>query len=57
MSKNRQELQDMTPEKAKELKAYLKAIAAILYEETLPEELNTKDRNWANRAAKGTQAR
>ena len=35
----------MTPEKAKELKAYLKAIAAILYEETLPEELNTKDRN------------
>ena len=31
----------MTPEKAKELKAYLQAIAAILYEETPPEELNT----------------
>jgi hypothetical protein len=41
MSKNRQELQDMNPEKAKELKAYLQAIAAILYEETPPEELNT----------------
>ena len=38
----------MTPEKAKELKAYLQGIAAILYEETLPdlpEELNTKDSN------------
>ena len=31
----------MTPEKAKKLKAYLQAIAAILYEETPPEELNT----------------
>ncbi len=31
----------MTPEKAKELKAYLQAIAAILYEETPPEKLNT----------------
>ena len=31
----------MSPEKAKELKAYLQAIAAILYEETPPEELNT----------------
>ena len=31
----------MTPEKAKELKAYLQAIAAILYEETPPEEFNT----------------
>ena len=31
----------MTPEKAKKLKAYLQAIAVILYEETLPEELNT----------------
>ncbi len=31
----------MNPEKAKELKAYLQAIAAILYEETPPEELNT----------------
>jgi hypothetical protein len=30
MSKNGQELQDMTPEKAKELKAYLQAVAAIL---------------------------
>ena len=41
MSKNRQDVQDMSPEKAKELKAYLQAIAAILYEETPPEELNT----------------
>ena len=31
----------MTPENAQELKAYLQGIAAILYEETLPEELNT----------------
>jgi hypothetical protein len=31
----------MSPEKAKELKAYLQAIAAILYEETLPEELTS----------------
>ncbi len=31
----------MTPEKAKELKAYLQAIAAILYEETPQEKLNT----------------
>ena len=31
----------MTPEKAKELKAYLQAIAAILYEETPPEKLDT----------------
>ncbi len=31
----------MTPEKAKELKAHLQAIAAILYEETPPEKLNT----------------
>ena len=31
----------MTPEKAQELKAYLQGISAILYEETLPEELNT----------------
>ena len=31
----------MTPEKAKKLKAYLQAIAAILYEETSQEELNT----------------
>ena len=31
----------MTPEKAKELKAYLQAIAAILYEETPLEQLNT----------------
>ncbi len=41
MSKNRHDVQDMTPEKAKELKTYLQAIAAILYEETSPEELNT----------------
>ena len=41
MSKNRHDVQDMTPEKAKELKAYLQAIAAILYEETPQEKLNT----------------
>lgn len=41
MSKNRYGVQDMTPEKAKELKAYLQAIAAILYEETPPQKLNT----------------
>ena len=31
----------MNPEKAEVLKAHLQAIAAILYEETLPEKLNT----------------
>ena len=31
----------MTPEKAKELKTYVQAIAAILYEETPQEALNT----------------
>ncbi len=31
----------MTPEKAEALKAHLQAIAALLYEETLPEHLNT----------------
>ena len=31
----------MAPEKAQELKTYLQGIAAILYEETPPEELNT----------------
>ena len=31
----------MTPEKAIALKAHVQAIAAILYEETSPEELNT----------------
>jgi hypothetical protein len=31
----------MTPEKAEALKAHLQAIAAILYEETPPEDLNT----------------
>ena len=41
MSKNRHDLQDMTPEKAKELKTYVQAIAAILYEETPQETLNT----------------
>ena len=41
MSKNRHDVQDMTPEKVKELKAYLQAIAAILYEETPQELLNT----------------
>ncbi len=41
MSNNRHDLQDMTPEKAKELKTYVQAIAAILYEETPSEELNT----------------
>jgi hypothetical protein len=41
MSQNRQDVQDMNPEKAQELKTYLQAIAAILYEETPPEELNT----------------
>ena len=41
MSKNRYDVQDMTPEKAKELKTYVQAIAAILYEETPHETLNT----------------
>ena len=41
MSKNRHDVQDMTPKKAKELKTYVKAIAAILYEETPLEKLNT----------------
>ena len=41
MSKNRHDVQDMTPEKAKELKTYVQAIAAILYEETPQETLNT----------------
>ena len=41
MSKNRHDVQDMTPDKAKELKTYLQAIAAILYEETPQEKLNT----------------
>ena len=41
MSKNRHDVQDMTPEKAKELKTHLQAIAAILYEETQLEKLNT----------------
>ena len=41
MSKNRHDLHDMTPEKAKELKTYVQAIAAILYEETPQETLNT----------------
>ena len=41
MSKNRHNVQDMTPEKAKELKTYVQAIAAILYEETPQETLNT----------------
>jgi hypothetical protein len=31
----------MTPEKTEALKAHLKAIAAILYEETPPEKINT----------------
>ena len=31
----------MNPEKAEVLKAHVQAIAAILYEETLPEKLNT----------------
>jgi len=31
----------MTPEKTEALKAHLQAIAAILYEETPPEKLNT----------------
>ncbi len=31
----------MTPEKAKKLKTYVQAIAAILYEETPQEKLNT----------------
>ena len=31
----------MTPEKTEALKAHLQAIAAILYEETPPETLNT----------------
>ena len=44
MSKNRHDVQDMTPG-TEELKAYLQAIAAILYEETPQELLNTKDRN------------
>ena len=41
MSKNRDDVQDMTPEKAKELKTYVQAIAALLYEETPLEKLNT----------------
>ncbi len=41
MGKNRHDVQDMTPEKAKELKTYVQAIAAILYEETPLEKLNT----------------
>ena len=41
MSQNRQDVQDMNPEKAQKLKTYLQAIAAVLYEETPPEELNT----------------
>ena len=31
----------MSPEKTEALKAHLQAIAAILYEETPPEKLNT----------------
>ena len=46
----------MNPEKAKELKTYVQAIAAILYEETPLKKLNTKDRNWADCTPKGTQA-
>ena len=41
MSKNRHDVQDMTPEKAIALKAHVQAIAAILYEGTPPEKLNT----------------
>ncbi len=41
MSESRYDVQDMTPEKAKELKTYVQAIAAILYEETPQETLNT----------------
>ena len=41
MGKNRHDVQDMTPEKAKELKTYVQAIAAILYEETPQQTLNT----------------
>ncbi len=41
MSKNRQDAEDMNSEKAQELKTHLQAIAAILYEETPPETLNT----------------
>ena len=41
MSKNRQDAQDMNSEKAQELKTHLQAIAAILYEETPLEKLNT----------------
>ena len=41
MSKNRHDVQDMTPEKAKELKTYVQAIAAILYEENPSEKLKT----------------
>jgi hypothetical protein len=41
MSESKHDVQDMTPEKAKELKTYVKAIAAILYEETPQETLNT----------------
>jgi hypothetical protein len=44
MSKNRHDVQDMTPEKAKELKTYVQAIAAILYEETPQETLNTLEK-------------
>ncbi len=57
MSESRYDVQDMTPEKAKELKTYVKAIAAILYEETPQETLNTKDRNRTDSTPKGTQAR
>ncbi len=35
----------MTPENAIALEDHVQAIAAILYEETPPEKLNTKDRN------------
>ena len=47
----------MTPEKTEALKAHLQAIAAILYEETPQEKLNTKDRNRTDSTPKGTQAR
>ena len=57
MSKNRRDVQDRTPEKAKELKTYVQAIAAILYEETPEETLNTLDRNRTDSTPKGTQAR
>ena len=47
----------MTPENTVALKAHLQAIAAILYEETPQEKLNTKDRNRTDSTPKGTQAR